>query len=856
MHEIVGPISEASKTPRPLHPSRVLAGRRLCVVGGTGFLGKVWVSMLLHRFPDIAHLYLLVRPKEDQTAEERFWSQIAPSAVFDPVREQHPGPAFEAFLREKITPIAGDLVEPLLGIDEGILASLEGKVEAVVNVAGVVDFNPPLDEALEANAFGVNNLASLARRLNVPVLHTSTCYVAGYRSGLIEEVDPREVPFPRAEGETWYGSANPDRTLDRSHWDPQREIDECLDLVKQARQRADDAFRQSAFLDRAKENLRQRGEPCRGAALTDELAKVRRSFIKDQLIEAGQERASFWGWTNIYTYTKSIGEQVLAASGVRFTIVRPAVIESSMEYPFCGWNEGINTSAPYLYMVSKGQVQFPGSRDVHLDIIPVDMVTSGMIASLCELLEGTAPTVYQYGTTDTNPCSTSRYMELAGLYKRRQVFEGKKTKLFDLVSSRVESIAISKKQYETHGARKIATAMRGLGALFDLGAHGALRPILRPASDALVSAAKAEDKTAEILELFVPFVAEADWIFSCENTRAVMNRMPPEERARFFWEPEKIDWRSWMWDVHLPGLEKWVFPLIEERLQRELKPLRAYDTLLDMLDEMAERHDHAVALQQLGPDGLSRVSFRELSHLASLVAARLVALDVRPRDRVILSGLNQPAWPIAYFGILRAGAVAVPVDPALEGAQLANVIRSSGAKVALWDAEVEKKGGPAAKAAHPGLRVLDLPGFVFDEDVSDDALAAPDFVATESDLASVIYTSGTSRRSEGRHACTATSPRCSPRSRRSSCSRERLHPPGAPAPPHLRVLLRPACSSRAGRAFLYLDELNAERLGEGRRRAGITGMGVPALWQMPERKILSRAGGSAAESWPSTGRWS
>ena len=36
----------------PLVPSQIFAGTKLCVVGGTGFLGKVWVAMLLHRFPD------------------------------------------------------------------------------------------------------------------------------------------------------------------------------------------------------------------------------------------------------------------------------------------------------------------------------------------------------------------------------------------------------------------------------------------------------------------------------------------------------------------------------------------------------------------------------------------------------------------------------------------------------------------------------------------------------------------------------------------------------------------------------------------------------------------------------------
>src|SRR5262245_46789503 len=99
----------------PLIPSRVLAGKRLVVVRGTGFLGKVWVSMILTRFPEIAHLYLLVRAKEDQSAEERFWSQIATSAVFDPLRELYPGTAYEAYLRDKVTPVNGDVVEPLLG---------------------------------------------------------------------------------------------------------------------------------------------------------------------------------------------------------------------------------------------------------------------------------------------------------------------------------------------------------------------------------------------------------------------------------------------------------------------------------------------------------------------------------------------------------------------------------------------------------------------------------------------------------------------------------------------------------------------------------------------------------------------
>ncbi|HHH11528.1 MAG TPA: hypothetical protein ENK23_05580, partial [Sorangium sp.] len=425
------PTQHRAPDPRgPLHPSKLFAGQQFVVVGGTGFLGKVWLSMLLHRFADIGHVWLLVRPKGVQDAPARFWAQVASSEVFEPLRERYPGPAFEAFLKEKITPVGGDIKKTNMGFDDALVTQLRDNVAAVVNVAGVVDFNPPLDEALDVNAFGLTNLINFAKAVHAPVLHTSTCYVAGYRTGFIAEVDPCEVPFPRAAGAPGARLIAPpkhlpvDRKLDRSHWDPENEIRESMDVIEHTRHRCEDAFRQSLFLDDAKRNLESRGEPCRGTALRDELAEVKRRFTRERLIEAGKERALYWGWPNIYTYTKSIGEQVLANSGVPYTIVRPAVIESASEYPFPSWNEGINTSAPFLYMALKGQIQFPNDPAVHLDIIPVDMVASGMLASMAELLDGSHCPTYQYGSTDTNGCTMSRYLELVGLYKRKRWQDG------------------------------------------------------------------------------------------------------------------------------------------------------------------------------------------------------------------------------------------------------------------------------------------------------------------------------------------------------------------------------------------------------------------------------------------------
>ncbi|HNC99813.1 MAG TPA: SDR family oxidoreductase, partial [Myxococcota bacterium] len=183
----------------PLQVRSFLAGSRLVVVGGTGFLGKVWLAMVLYHIEEVEHLYLMVRPRKDRNPLERFWAEIAPSPVFDPLREKYPGLAFEAFLQQKITPIPGDVGETFAGVPQGLRDHLRGNVTAVVNVAGVVDFNPPLDEALSVNAFGMQQLVALARDLgDVPFLHTSTCYVAGDRTGQVEEVNPQLQPFPKA----------------------------------------------------------------------------------------------------------------------------------------------------------------------------------------------------------------------------------------------------------------------------------------------------------------------------------------------------------------------------------------------------------------------------------------------------------------------------------------------------------------------------------------------------------------------------------------------------------------------------------------------------------------------------------
>src|SRR5205085_11408727 len=115
-----------------------------------------------------------------------------------------------------------------------------------------------------------------------------------------------------------------------------------------------------------------------------------------------------------------MGEQAIAASGCKYAIVRPAIVESALRFPFPGWNEGFTTSAPLAFMALKGHRAFPAGHKLVLDLVPVDLIAAGILgvagAACAERLE---ERVFQLASGDVNPFYVRRAVELNALYKRR-----------------------------------------------------------------------------------------------------------------------------------------------------------------------------------------------------------------------------------------------------------------------------------------------------------------------------------------------------------------------------------------------------------------------------------------------------
>lgn len=170
------------------------------------------------------------------------------------------------------------------------------------------------------------------------------------------------------------------------------------------------------------------------------------------------------------------------------------------------------------------------------------------------------------------------------------------------------------------------------------------------------------------------------------------------------------------------------------------------------------------------------LTYAEMADSARRIAGFLATdLGVKPGDRVLLQLQSTPQFVLAYYGILMAGAVVVPVNPMNRLAELAHVAEDSGARVLIApDEDLDqvralKAAGsldhaivvtysdylrtPTALAVPAALRAPAVtfydPGFHAWRDVLAADRSAPEVTVSAEDLAVLPYTSGSSGRPKG-----------------------------------------------------------------------------------------------------------
>ena len=826
-----------------LSPTEIFKGKNVFFIGGTGFVGKVTLSMLLHNFPDVGKVYATVRARDENESNTRFWTSIVTAEPFAPLREKY-GDGFEDFIRAKVVPVNGDVGNEFLGLDENEARRIMQDTDIIINGAGNVTFNPPLESALRTNVVGSNNIIQMARMMKKPrLVHVSTCFVAGKRSGAIWENEPVAGYFPRKD------------ELVGTKFDVNREVEDCARLSEQARQEADDAVQIAKFREAARKRFIEEGrDPDDESELKSAIFRERKMWVRERTTELGAARAEYWGWTNIYTYSKSLAEQIIAQQDdLVKVLVRPSIVESAQSYPFPGWNEGFTTTAPLILIALRGQPIIPVNEKLVLDIIPVDMVAGVIIAAAMNaLVDDNPPLVFQASSGDSNPNDMKRIVGILGLYKRNYFKEKESgNKLMNRLAGMVEATPVKQRTYELTSAPMLNSLVKGVDKVLDKASPrwggGRIGNIVSDLQKSVSDLERTTRETMDAFSMFKPFMIDNEYLYRSDNVRALISVIKEKEKHLLPWYPEKLDWYDYWLNVHFPGIRKWVLPTLEEELKIQEKRSYTYRDLLDLFDTSTKRFATRTAMRIERNGRREQYTFEDVRELTLRAASFFAANGIKSGDRVILFSHNMPEWGLTYFGILKSGATVIPIDPASSIDEILNFATKGEASAIVLSPKLgDENPNLVDRLAEGGLdikvwtfnEVFEMPSEV--EEAKRMALL-PEKILSNS-VASLIFTSGTTGTPK---AVMLSHKNFTNMVSMLSSVLDMDITDGVLSvlPMHHTFefsagFLTPFSN---GTQITYLDELSSEELTRAIENGHVTGMvGVPALWEMLHRRIKTR----------------
>ncbi|KAF7106214.1 hypothetical protein CFC21_106965 [Triticum aestivum] len=336
--------------------------RTILVTGSTGFLGKLLVEKILRVQPNVKKLYLVVRASDAASAEQRILSQVLGKDLFNTMREKHGLAGFEELIQEKIVPLAGDIGIQNFGLDRSTVDDLCEEIDVIIHGAATTSFYERYDVALASNALGAKYICEFAKKCSNMklLLHLSTAFVAGTREGLLLEE-----------------ALQMGETLRPGY---------CLDIKAELR-----------LVEKIKTELRvaNSGGPDQ-------------SLEKTAMKELGLKRACHFGWPNVYTFTKAMGEMLLAQErgDLPLIIMRPAMVTSTFQDPFPGWIEGARTiDALIVAYTEQAFPCFVGDRKNIMDAVPADMVVNATLVAMAVHWNEKGYVIYHVCSALQNPLS-------------------------------------------------------------------------------------------------------------------------------------------------------------------------------------------------------------------------------------------------------------------------------------------------------------------------------------------------------------------------------------------------------------------------------------------------------------------
>jgi alcohol-forming fatty acyl-CoA reductase len=517
-----------------------LAGRRIAITGATGFLGTALTERVLRCLPE-TEVVLLVRPGR-HGAQDRAQRDVLRNDCFDRLRRELDG-RFDEEVARRVIPLAADVGLDGLGLDDAGRETLLS-CSTVVHSAATVNFDSPLDAAVEINLLGPSRVAAAlqpppttgaARPRPAPastdgprplphLIAVSTAYVTGMRRGPAPEALLPDTPFAT-----------------RVSWEDE------VEAARRARSDAEAASRDPKLLGRLRAAARSELGAAGFPLLAERTEKLRAEWAQDRMVELGKARAQALGWPDVYAYSKALGEWALleGRGDLPLTIVRPSIIETSLSEPHPGWIRGFRMADPIIISYARGLLkEFPGIPEGIVDVIPVDLVVAAILA-VAARGPLPSPDVVHTASGARNPL---RYRLLVDL--SHDWFTA-----HPLADDKGQPIVVP--QWSFPGRRRVQNQLRQATQVLR-GAERALQalPLRGKRADVVARIEERRDEAERALgyvELYGAYT-ETEATFTIDRLLELYSRLSPEEQEEFCFDPAVVDWPTFLTDVYLPAV--------------------------------------------------------------------------------------------------------------------------------------------------------------------------------------------------------------------------------------------------------------------------------------------------------------